>query len=99
MHHSASRLTEDNIHETVKAYAGEFQGVLPQGRSFEFKVYDQQQVIRGKVSPEIEDADVLNRDYLHKPANVKLHVMQVGQGRPRFTLTSLDDIRIATDLR
>jgi len=90
---SAKRLQEDNIHETDETYSGEFQGVLPSSRTFEFKLSDQKGIIRGKVGAEIEDADVLNRNFLHKPVEVKLHVIQVGQGRPRFSLASLDFIK------
>lgn len=89
---SAIRLQEDNIHEKDDMQIGEFQGVLPSARSFEFKLLDQQQVLRGKVGSDIDDADVLNREYLHKPVTVSFHVIQVGQGRPRYSLLSLDDI-------
>jgi hypothetical protein len=88
---SAARLKSNNIKESDETYRGEFQGVLPKGRTFEFKVLDQDQILRGKVGAEIEDADVLNK-ILHKHVTVKFHVMQVGQGRPRFTLQIMADI-------
>lgn len=90
---SVERLTSNNIKESDDTFAGEFQGVLPKGRTFEFKLRDQDGVLRGKVGSDIEDADVLNRDFLHKLVNVKLHVIQVGQGRPRYTLQTLNDIQ------
>lgn len=90
---SAERLTSNNIRETEESFSGEFQGVLPKSRTFEFKLLDQEGVLRGKVGPEIPDADLLNREYLHKPVNVEFHVIQVGQGRPRYTLLTLDKIR------
>lgn len=86
---SAERLREDNIHVREESYIGELQGVLPLSRNFEFKPSDQQQVIKGKVGHDIEDADVLNRDFLHKSVSIQLQVIQVGQGRPRYTLQSL----------
>lgn len=89
---SAERLESKNIKESDETYTGEFQGVLPRGRAFEFKLGDQKGVLRGKVGSDIEDADVLNRDFLHKLVNVKFHVIQVGQGRPRYTLQKLEDI-------
>jgi hypothetical protein len=89
---SAERLREDNIRESEDTYFGEFQGVLPASRNFEFKLSDQEGILKGKVGPEIEDADVLNRNFLHKPVSLKLHVIQVGQGRPRYTMQSLADI-------
>lgn len=89
---SSARLKEDNIRESVESYRGEFQGVLPAGRSFEFKLSDQEGIIRGKVDASIDDADILNREWLHKPVTLKLNVMQVGQGRPRYTLMSMTDL-------
>jgi hypothetical protein len=89
---SVERLKSNNIKESDDSFTGEFQGVLPKGRTFEFKLRDQEGVLRGKVGPDIDDADVLNRQYLHKLVKVKFHVIQVGQGRPRFTLQSLRDV-------
>jgi len=91
---SSARLRDDNIQEREESYRGEFQGVLPAGRTFEFKLLDQEGLIRGKVDAAIADPDILNREWLHKPVTIKLNVMQVGQGRPRFTLMSLDDLTI-----
>jgi hypothetical protein len=89
---SSARLRDDNIQEREETYRGELQGVLPAGRTFEFKLLDQVGVIRGKVDAAIEDPDILNREWLHKPISIKLNVMQVGQGRPRFTLMSLNHL-------
>lgn len=89
---SCERLKDENIQETEGTYRGEFQGVLPAGRTFEFRLADDAGLIRGKIDLAIEDPDLLNREWLHKPVTVKLNVMQVGQGRPRFTLMTLDDL-------
>ena len=89
---SVQRLREDNIRESEQEYLGEFQGVLPASRNFEFCLADEDEILKGKVGSEIEDADTLNREYLHKPVLANLHVIQVGQGRPRFTLQQLSDI-------
>lgn len=89
---SCERLKSDNIQEREESYRGEFQGILPASRTFEFRLSDQQGLIKGKVDLAIDDPDVLNREWLHKPVTVKLNVMQVGQGRPRFTLKTLDDL-------
>lgn len=91
---SSERLKDENILEREESYRGEFQGVLPTGRTFEFRLADQAGLIRGKVDLGIDNPDLLNRDWLHKPVNVKLNVMQVGQGRPRFTLMTLDDLSV-----
>lgn len=89
---SSVRLRDDNIIESEESYRGEFQGVLPAGRTFEFKLLDQDGLIRGKVDAAIKDPDILNREWLHKQVTIKLNVMQVGQGRPRYTLMSLDNL-------
>lgn len=91
---SCERLKSDNIQEREETYRGEFQGVLPTGRTFEFRLADQNGLIKGKVDLAIDDPDVLNRKWLHKPVTVRLNVMQVGQGRPRFTLMDLGDIQV-----
>lgn len=90
---SVGRLESNNIKESDEEYVGEFQGVLPKSRTFEFKLSDEETIVRGKVGPEIEDADVLNREFLHrKNLRVTFHVIQVGQGRPRYTLQTLPSV-------
>lgn len=89
---SEDRLREENIDEREETYFGEFQGVLPQGRTFEFRVADEGNIIRGKIDDGVEDPDFLNRELLHKPRNVIFDVVQVGQGRPRFSLKSLEKV-------
>ncbi|GBQ91268.1 hypothetical protein AA23498_1135 [Acetobacter nitrogenifigens DSM 23921 = NBRC 105050] len=89
---SEERLRQENISENEEVYFGEFQGFLPQGRNFEFVVSDGSEIIRGRLGPDIEDPDVLNREWLHQPTRVKFNVIQVGQSRPRFMLLSLNDL-------
>lgn len=91
---SVERLQEENIHESDEEYTGEFQGVLPQSRTFEFKLLDQKGILKGKVDIAIDDPDLLNREWLHKTVNLKLHVIQVGKGRPRFTLPDMSAVRL-----
>jgi hypothetical protein len=86
---AANRLKDDNIHEKDESYFGEFQGILPTGRTFEFRVSGQDVVIRGKIDRSIDDPDVLNRYWLHKPIKAEFHAIQVGAGKPRYTLPSL----------
>jgi len=89
---SSERLKEDNLHENDEELVGEFQGILSQSRTFEFLPLGSSDVIRGKISPEIEDPDVLNRDYLHHQIKIKFHIIQFGQGKPRYSLLSLKQI-------
>lgn len=90
---SSARLRDDNFREHEESCRGEFQGVLPTGRTFEFKRLDQEGLIRGKIDAAFADPDVLNREWLHKPVTVKLKVRHIGQGQPRYTLMSLDDVQ------
>ena len=90
---ASERLKDDNIQERDETYRGEFQGVLPASRTFEFLLSDQKGILKGKVDKAISDPDVLNRQWLHTSATVKLSVMQVGQGKPRYTLMKLDDLK------
>lgn len=89
---SATRLKEENIQEWNERFEGELQGVLPAGRTFEFRLHEEDELIRGKIDVGIDDPDILNREWLHKPATITLAVIQVGQGRPRYSLLSLDDL-------
>lgn len=91
---SSKRLQENNIHEKSGIYVGEFQGVLPLSRTFEFKVENPAIIIKGKIGQEIKDPDVLNREYLHKHVRVEMNITQVGTGKPRFTLLSMNKINI-----
>lgn len=92
MKESVYRLRDENIREQDEEFVGEFQGVLPLSRNFEFKKTDSNEVLKGKISKDIEDADVINRDFLHKNVRVSFHVIQVGQGRPNYTLQTLESI-------
>ncbi len=82
---SLERIGRDNLVEEEQELDGEFQGVLPKRRSFEFKLAAQDEVIGGKVGPAITDADTLNA-YLHQPSRIKVLTTRVGNGRPRYVL-------------
>lgn len=88
---SMLKLSQDNIDEQDVIFNGEFQGILPSRRAFEFKSADG--IITGKIGAEIKEPDVLNREYLHKIVSVQLHKIQVGQGRPRYQLVDLKFIQ------
>ena len=62
------------------------------GRTFEFVHGDSKEVLRGKINIAIEDPDILNRNWLHKPVTIQLTAMYVGRGRPQYTLMSLADV-------
>ncbi len=87
---SEQRLSQDNIHEEDEQLTGQFLGVLPKRRTFEFLVSETRSVISGKVSPTIEDAGQLNR-ILEKPSTIKVHTRRVGTGRARYVLLSFEE--------
>ncbi len=83
---SESRLSEDNIHEEDIPIKGQFLGILPNRRTFEFSVKDSDEIITGKVSAIIEDASSIN-DHLNIPATIKVHTKRVGiSQRPTYIL-------------
>ncbi|NYE26540.1 hypothetical protein [Pigmentiphaga litoralis] len=86
---SAGRLAEGNIQEKKETHRGMFLGVLPNSRSFEFQTANG--VIKGKIGTAIEDPDIINREWLRQESCITLGVIQVGQGRPRYTLIGLPE--------
>lgn len=88
---SWERLSQDNLHEERQTYTGEFQGVLPKRRTFEFRVASSDEVITGKVGPGISDVDVLNQ-HLHTLARIDVLATRVGNGRPRYVLNQIPEL-------
>jgi hypothetical protein len=87
---SWERLGQDNLREEVLTVEGEFQGVLPKRRTFEFKLTDSGDVIVGKIGATINDPDVLN-NHLHTLVKLGLLTIRVGGGRPRYLLEKLPE--------
>lgn len=85
---SLERIGRDNLREEEQFLNGEFQGVLPRRRTFEFKIAGTDQVIVGKVAPIIEDVDLINK-HLHQQVEIRAMVTRVGDGRPRYLLLGL----------
>lgn len=85
---SLARLAADNLHESEEQLRGEFVGVLPNSRSFEFRLASDGQIIRGKVAPCVQNVDVIN-DHLHSAVQIDVTRTQVGNGRPRYLLTQM----------
>ena len=90
---SAERLRQDNIHEKNEHYTGQFLGVLPKRRAFEFEVADSAEIITGKVGPQMEDAGHLNAQ-LGKRLRISVNARSVGSGSPRYTLIGYEDAEI-----
>jgi len=90
---SCERLIDENIREGDVDFRGAFQGVLPTGRTFEFQPEGESELIRGRIDRSFAEPDILNRHWLHSPASVTFHFVQVGQGRPRYSLMSLESVK------
>ena len=82
---SLQRLSQENLREEPEELRGELQGVLPKARIFELKLADSNQVVRGRISPTVDDPDALNHQ-LHQSCIFKVMVTRVGNGRPRYLL-------------
>ena len=89
---SSERLTSNHIREYKVSLTGSFLGVLPESRNFEFRIQDNGDVIRGKLSPEFENPEKLN-DLFGKLFAAQFEVVQVGQGRPRYVLKAFGDLK------
>lgn len=87
---SLQRMSQDNLHEEEQILKGEFQGVLPKRRTFEFKLQETNEVIAGKIGPAIATADEFNA-HLYRTVSVRLMVTRVGSGRPRYLLLETPD--------
>ncbi len=85
---SWARLDRDNLHEVPRTLSGQFEGALPQRRTFEFKVAGTGEIIGGKFGPGVTDPAAINR-HLYETTTVQLMETRVGQGHPRFVLTGL----------
>lgn len=91
---ASERLREENIVETTQTYRGQLRGTLPDERRFEFQPVGQQDILKGKVDPLFGDMVVLNREWLLRPVEIRLHAIRVGKGKPRLTLRELTEIRL-----
>lgn len=91
---SSERLKSENINESEQTFLGQFTGVLPDSRTFEFLNTKNDEIIKGKLDKRIVDTEVLNKKWLYKNIEVTFDVIQVGQGKPRYTLNSLDKLKL-----
>jgi hypothetical protein len=93
---SAGRLSQENIHEHDEQLDGEFRGVLPKRRTFEFKLASTGEIISGKVSPAIADAGEINT-VLGQPVIASAKTTRVGDGRPRYQILSYQPINVPSE--
>lgn len=91
---SAERLKNDYISEYDEEFCGEFRGVMPHYRDFEFLISKGNEIIKGKLDSSFENPAVINSEWLNKPVVVNFHVIKVGKGRNRYILTDIDKIKL-----
>lgn len=88
---SAGRFDKNNIMEENTQLIGEFIGALPESRTFEFKLFESNNIIKGKIANSIDDVMAINRN-LEKQLKIKVQKKTVGKGKPRFTLLEFAEI-------
>lgn len=87
------RLNDNNIHEEIVTYKGVFSGALPASRNFEFETEIDKELIKGKISKDISQPELIVKNWLLKPVKVKFTVITIGNSKPKFILKSLNDIQ------
>jgi hypothetical protein len=85
---SFDRLSRDNLQEVSVVMEGQFEGLLPRRRSFEFRRADSGEVLAGKLAAGILRPEVIN-DHLYERISIQLVQTVVGHGRPRYVLAAL----------
>ncbi len=85
---SLARLGSDNLHERQDELTGAFEGALPNSRTFEFKLAETGQVLKGKVANNVQSIDQINA-HRHEEIRIAVTVTQVGKGRPRYLLNQM----------
>ena len=80
-----SRLSDGSLHESQVELQGQFVGVLPESRTFEFWLADGRQVVSGKISPGLDQVETLNL-HLDVPVRVIVSQTQVGNSKPHYML-------------
>lgn len=90
---SVERLDDENIHEVEVSYKGSFRGTLPDSRSFEFRTEIDNELLKGKISKDIQNPESINVQWLLKPVTVNFTVITIGNSKPKYILKSLKDIK------
>lgn len=87
------RLSDSNVRHETKVFIGNFEGSLPKTRTFQFKPFDYDEPIIGRFDPSVEKNQI-NEKWLGRTVNVQFDVLQVGEGRPRYTLQEMAHVII-----
>ncbi|SDF69987.1 hypothetical protein SAMN05216571_101271 [Onishia taeanensis] len=90
---AALKLKDQNVKERPVEFEGKFVGFLPHSRMFEFSIRETGEIIKGKIGSKKIDIEQLSDNFLKAPVGVTLNSVSVGEGKPKYTLTSASDIR------
>lgn len=77
------------LHSAEQSFNGVLLGVLPASKVFEFKISPTDKIIKGKISPELKGIDSIYQEWLFNESKIDCKLVTVGQGTPRYTLTSI----------
>ena len=86
---SAERLGSDNVVELRKNILGTLCGLMTRKGLFEMIRADDGTLIEGKLGPEMKKATAWLREQYDKEIKASITGLQVGQGKPRYTLRSV----------
>lgn len=84
---SRDQLSADNLNEQQHTISGQFDGVLPTRRTFEFRS-EGGEVLVGKIDQAVTDPQTIN-DHLGELVDATMLVTRVGEGRPRYLLLAV----------
>ncbi|RDB35041.1 MAG: hypothetical protein DCC88_12225 [Spirobacillus cienkowskii] len=88
----SERLSITNIKEDENiSIFGEFLGLLPNKRTFEFKIKGSNELITGKISPSILNPEKINSIINHE-IEIKVTKTTVGRGKPRYLIIEIPSI-------
>ncbi len=85
----SERLSAENIKQEENiSIIGEFLGVLPNKKTFEFKIKVNNELFAGKISASILNPEKIN-SILNKEVEIKVTKTTVGNGKPRYLMLDL----------
>ncbi len=91
------RISDTNILEIEESFEGVLEGLLPNRRSFEFRVQASGELLSGKISTVIGDPVALNK-FIEKLVKIDVATTQVKDGKRRYVLRRLHDPRVGSEL-
>lgn len=80
------RLAERNIQEKTDTVIGTLIGTVPTRRFFEFRAWDSDKPIEGRIGRDIPDPYRVGARFTNQMVRARIRSIQVGQGQPKYTL-------------